>query len=76
MGKNLIELKVDGMDCNNCAISISRYLERKGLEDVFVNFQTKEVRFSPGTDTPDLNKIKAGIQKMGYTVMEEETVLP
>ena len=28
------------MDCNNCAMSIQRFLERKGLEDVMVNFQT------------------------------------
>lgn len=72
MGKEIIELKVDGMDCNNCAMSISRYLERKGLEDVFVNFQTKEVRFTPGQEKLGLDKIKAGIAKMGYTVLEEE----
>lgn len=72
MGKELIELKVDGMDCNNCAMSISRYLERKGLEDVFVNFQTKEVRFAPGNGDLGLDKIKSGIEKLGYTVLEEE----
>lgn len=72
MGKEIIELKVDGMDCNNCAISISRFLERKGLEDVFVNFQTKEVRFAPGQSELGLDKIKEGIAKLGYTVLEEE----
>ncbi|WP_020535763.1 heavy metal translocating P-type ATPase [Lewinella cohaerens] len=72
MGKELIELKVDGMDCNNCAMSISRYLERKGLEDVFVNFQTKEVRFASGGGDLGLDKIKSGIEKLGYTVLEEE----
>ncbi len=72
MGKELIELKVDGMDCNNCAMSISRYLERKGLEDVFVNFQTKEVRFASGNGDLGLDKIKSGIEKLGYTVLEEE----
>lgn len=72
MGKELIELKVDGMDCNNCAMSISRYLERKGLEDVFVNFQTKEVRFVSGNGDIGLDKIKSGIEKLGYTVLEEE----
>lgn len=72
MGKEIIELKVDGMDCNNCAMSISRYLERRGLEDVFVNFQTKEVRFQPGENDLDLSKIKAGIEKLGFSVIEEE----
>ena len=76
MGKEIIELKVDGMDCNNCAMSISRYLERRGLEEVFVNFQTKEVRFSPGQNTLDLDKIKAGIHKLGFLVVEEEVPPP
>ncbi|MEL7423645.1 MAG: cation-translocating P-type ATPase, partial [Bacteroidota bacterium] len=76
MGKELIELKVDGMDCNNCAMSVSRYLERRGLEDVFVNFQTKEVRFRPGPDTLDLEKIKTGIHKLGFVVVEEEAAAP
>ncbi len=76
MGKEIIELKVDGMDCNNCAMSISRYLERRGLEDVFVNFQTKEVRFQPGENQLELNKIKAGIEKLGFIVLEEEASEP
>lgn len=76
MGKEIIELKVDGMDCNNCAMSISRYLERRGLEGVFVNFQTKEVRFQPGQDDIDLSKIKAGIEKLGFLVLEEEAPMP
>lgn len=38
MKKNIIILEVLGMDCNNCVMSISWYLEWKGLEDVFVNF--------------------------------------
>ena len=38
-------MRVDGMDCNNCAMSIQRFLERKGMEEVLVNFQTREVRY-------------------------------
>ena len=73
MGKEIIELQVDGMDCNNCAASIARYLERKGLEDVFVNFQTKEVRFRRDDERLTIDKAKAGINKLGYTVVEEST---
>jgi len=72
MTKNHIELKVDGMDCANCAAGITKFLERKGLEDVYVNFQTKEVRFKLGNSDYSLDKVKSGIHKLGYTVIEEE----
>ncbi|MDX1943666.1 MAG: cation-translocating P-type ATPase [Saprospiraceae bacterium] len=76
MANNIIELKVEGMDCNNCAMSITKYLERKGLQDVYVNFQTKEVRFRPDEERMTLEQIKAGIHKLGYTVVEEEKTKP
>ncbi len=60
------------MDCSNCAQSITRYLQRKGLEDVFVNFQTKEVRFRSNDQQITLDEVKSGIHKLGYTVVEEE----
>ena len=66
----MIELRVDGMDCNNCANSIQRYLERKGLEDVLVNFQTREVRYRRDDVRLDATAVKAGIHKLGFTVVE------
>lgn len=75
MNKNIIKLEVDGMDCNNCATSISRFLERKGLEDVFVNFQTKEVRFRQDDEKIPIEKVKAGILKLGYTIIEPDTAV-
>lgn len=67
-----IELTVDGMDCANCASSITRFLERKGLEDVYVNFQTKEVRYRPVADGLSEEEVKKGIEKLGYTVVDSE----
>ncbi len=64
------------MDCSNCAQSITRYLQRKGLEDVFVNFQTKEVRFRPDDHKISLAEVKKGIHKLGYSVVEEEQKPP
>ena len=58
------------MDCNNCAMSIQRFLERKGLEDVLVNFQTREVRYRPAPDT-DQEAIRAGIEKLGFSVLDD-----
>jgi len=72
----IIELTVEGMDCNNCAASISRFLERKGLEDVFVNFQTKEVRFRQDESKISMDAVKSGIHKLGYTVVESDTKEP
>ena len=72
----VMELEVEGMDCANCAAGISRFLNRKGLEDVYVNFSTKEVRFRLGDSGLSLEDIKAGINKLGYTVMEEDEPEP
>ena len=59
------------MDCVNCATSITRFLERKGLKDVYVNYATGEVRFQSGEQPIDLEEIKKGIHKLGYHVAEE-----
>ncbi len=72
MANQHIEFQVEGMDCNNCAMSITRFLERQGLQEVYVNFQTKEVRFRPDEAVLTLEQVKAGIQKLGYTVVEPE----
>ena len=40
-----IEWKVEGMSCTNCALSISKYLEKEGLKDVHVNFIGGDVSF-------------------------------
>lgn len=72
----LIEWQVEGMDCANCAGSITRFLERKGLEDVLVNFQTGEVRFRRNDEKITLDQVKAGIHKLGYAVAQEQDKEP
>lgn len=76
MANKVVELKVEGMTCNNCAASVNRYLERKGLEDVYVNFSTKEVRFRQTESMSDVAQIKNGIHKLGFTVIEDEEIKP
>ncbi len=71
MANKIVELKVEGMDCNNCANSIARFLERKGMEEVFVSFQTKEVRFRRNDDLLPLPEAVQGIQRLGYTVVDD-----
>lgn len=71
----MIELKVSGMDCTNCAESINRFLSRKGLKQVFVNFATGEVRFEENDSALTLDQVKAGIEKLGYHVLEGDKPL-
>ena len=40
-----VQWKVEGMDCTNCALTIRKYLEKKGMKNVKVNFATGDVRF-------------------------------
>lgn len=63
-----VNWKVEGMSCTNCALSIHKYLEAKGLENVKVNFIGGDVSF-------DLNgniakpEIEKGIDSLGYHVL-------
>ncbi|MCB0614433.1 MAG: cadmium-translocating P-type ATPase [Phaeodactylibacter sp.] len=76
MADKIVELTVDGMTCNNCAASLNRFLERKGLEDVYVNFQTREVRYRQGAAGITLDEVKKGIHKLGYSVVEDTGEAP
>lgn len=73
MKREIVELKVEGMDCANCAQSITRYLERKGLKEVYVNFQTKEVRYQENDEVLDFPAVRAGIHKLGFEVVDEKS---
>jgi P-type Cu+ transporter len=65
-----IQWKVEGMDCNTCAINIHRYLEKQGMKNIRVNFATGDVIFDSETKIAD-EKISKGIHDLGYTVLEE-----
>jgi len=69
MNNNIIELNVEGMTCSNCAAGLDKFLTRKGLEDVSVNFATSEVKFSLSDTGLSIDDIKKGIGKMGYEVV-------
>lgn len=69
MTKNTTNLRVEGMDCANCAASITRFLQQRGLRDVFVNFQTKEVRYRPDAAALSEPEVRAGIEKLGFRVV-------
>ena len=68
-----VQWKVEGMDCNTCALNIHKYLEKQGLKNIRVNFATGDVIFD-GTDGLTTEKISKGISDLGYTVVNTETV--
>src|SRR5205085_8021861 len=61
-----IEWKVEGMTCSNCALTISKYLNKQGLSEVKVNVLDGDVSF--GTEKISAEKIKTGIENLGYKV--------
>ena len=70
MESKCIELKIEGMDCAQCAVGITRFLEKKGLEEVSVDFQTGEAQFIISNDSLTVEEVKKGISKLGYTVIK------
>jgi P-type Cu+ transporter len=63
-----ISCKVKGMNCSSCALTISKYLEKKGMEDVAISVATEELSFNvpQGTDAEDVIN---GINNLGYEVI-------
>ena len=70
MAEQLIELNVTGMHCNNCAMSIHRLLEKKGLQDISVDFAGEEVKFSNSATLP-LPQIIKDIEGLGFKVIDD-----
>ncbi len=65
-----IEWKVEGMDCTNCALTITRYLQKEGMNDVKVNFIGGDVNFElNGNKTKEA--LSKGIADLGYRVVDD-----
>lgn len=67
-----VSWKVEGMSCTNCALTIDKYLQGKGLQDVKVNFIGGDISFETveGSSKQDIAK---GIEGLGYHVITGET---
>jgi Cu+-exporting ATPase len=70
MAEQLIELNVTGMHCNNCALSVHKLLEKKGLSNILVDFASEEVKFS-NDHNADIPGIIKDIEGLGYKVVED-----
>ena len=62
-----VNWKVSGMSCTNCALTIDKYLQEEGMQDVRVNFLGGDVSFQL-PDGINKNKIQKGIDGLGYQV--------
>ncbi len=68
-----VDWKVVGMSCTNCALTIDKFLNGKGLNNVRVNFLGGDVSFNlpEGINKLDIQK---GIDGLGYQVKNGETL--
>lgn len=68
--EELVNWKVEGMTCSNCALTVSKYLQKEGTSNVKVNPISGDVSFEAnGVDKKNLAK---GIEGLGYSVVSEE----
>lgn len=70
--QTLIELKVEGMTCTNCAQTVRRKLEKDGMADVNVDFASGDVTFNNPT-TLSVDEIVNHIDDLGYHVVSNKT---
>ena len=66
-----VNWKVEGMSCSNCALTINKYLQKEGLQNVKVNLMGGDVSFDLNENKTSQNIIK-GIESLGYTVQTGE----
>jgi Cu+-exporting ATPase len=66
--------KVDGMTCSNCALTISKYLQKEGLQHVKVNPINGEVVFETSEEN-NKQKLQKGIESLGYTVKADASMV-
>lgn len=69
MGKTY-STTVEGMTCGNCALTISKLLEKKGATNIAANAASGEVSFTVVEET-DVNKVYDAIDGLGYRVVRD-----
>lgn len=66
-----VEWNVEGMTCSNCALSVSKYLQKQGMQEVKVNPIDGAVSFIKKENTA-VSNLKDGIKTLGYSVVEAD----
>jgi copper chaperone len=64
-------LKVKGMSCQHCVMSVTKALNQlEGIQNVQVDLQKEEFRFD-NTKALALNRIEKAIEEAGYEVISQ-----
>jgi Cu+-exporting ATPase len=66
-----VKWKVEGMTCANCALTINKYLDKKGMQNIRVNPIDAEVTFEK-VEGGDAKSLIKGINDLGYHVIDQE----
>jgi Cu+-exporting ATPase len=66
-----INWKVEGMTCSTCALTVNKYLEKKGLQNIKVSLASGDVSFDAGSAI-DEQQLEKGLHDLGYTVLHPE----
>lgn len=61
---------VEGMTCGNCALTISKVLEKKGAKNISANAASGEVSFTIVEET-DVDRVYDAIDDLGYKVVRD-----
>ena len=67
-----VELEVEGMTCNSCAMSVQKVLERGGAKDVVVSYATNEAKFLKDNNV-SVDALIQDIESIGYKVIKDKT---
>lgn len=68
-------VKIDGMTCINCAINLENSVIKSGIQNVHVNFASKELIFEEEKDIP-FSTIQKAIKNAGYSIASENKKHP
>ncbi len=64
--------KVEGMNCSNCVLTISKYLEKQGLSNVRINLASGDLSFQRQDAGISPQDIEKGIRSLGYQVLADQ----
>lgn len=71
MSMEKVNLKVEGMTCTNCALTVDKFLQGQGMKNVKVNFIGGDVSFDAPEHT-STKEISKGINGLGYHVIDHD----
>jgi P-type Cu+ transporter len=65
-----VNWKVEGMTCSSCVLTINKFLEKQGMQNVKVNLAGGDVSFDLNGNTA-VPEIEKGIEGLGYKVVKD-----